>query len=246
MKIKIIYAIVAMVAHLPLHAQLPGGKNMVKVNVSSFVAKGFGIQYEHKLGSRFTAALGYNKIPQSTIAFKSVIQSFINDQQYGPEVKVGDFKLGTSIFTPEIRYYLGKDGAFHGFYFAGYARFGHYDNEGPFSYTTSTGARTDLLFIGSLDAFTGGLMIGSSFKLSKALYLDWWIIGAGVGSADGKFVAKTQLSPYEQQYLKEQLDQLDIKFTTLQSEVNNSGATVTTTGAMVGVRGLGINFGIRF
>ncbi len=64
--------------------------------------------------------------------------------------------------------------------------------------------------------------------------------------ANGSFSTKTQLSTYEQQYLKNQLDQLDVKFTRLNSEVNSTGAIITTTGTMLGVRGLGINLGIRF
>jgi hypothetical protein len=246
MKKGIICALLALSLYVPSRSQAVGGRNMAKVNLSAFAGKGFNLQYEHQLARRLTAALGYSKIPTSNIAFKSLIQSYIDQQEYGPEVKVGDAKLGTSIFTPELRYYFGKEGAFHGLYVAAYARFGHYDVEGPFSYTTSTGTRTDLLFIGSLDATTGGLMAGSSFKLYKQLYLDWWIIGGSIGGANGSFSTKTQLSTYEQQYLKNQLDQLDVKFTRLQSEVNSSGAVINTTGTMVGIRGLGFNLGIRF
>jgi hypothetical protein len=242
MNIRIISALVALIIYLPLRAQDLEGKNMVKVNLSAFVGKGFNVQYERQLTQRLTVALGYSKIPTSNIAFKSFIEKQIDD----PHVKVGNFKLGTSIFTPEVRYYLGKQGAFHGLYLAPYARFGHYDVEGPFTYTTSTGASRDLLFSGSLNAVTGGLMIGSSFHLYKQLYLDWWIVGASIGGANGNFNAQSQLSPLEQQSLKNQLDNLDISFTSIKSTVSSNGAIVNTTGTMVGVRGLGINLGIRF
>lgn len=242
MNIRSISSILALVFYFPAQSQKLEGKNMGKINLSAFVAKGFNIQYERQVGKRLTVALGYSKIPTSTIAFKSYIENQIDD----PDVKVGDFKLGTSIFTPEVRYYVGKKGAFHGFYLAPYARIGHYNIEGPVTYTTSTASRKDLLFSGSLNAFTGGLMIGSSFNLHKQLYLDWWIIGASIGGANGNFNAQTQLSPTEQQSVKNELDNLDIPFTTIKSEVNSNGAIVNTTGRMVGIRGLGINLGIRF
>ncbi|MCW3106203.1 MAG: hypothetical protein JWQ09_709, partial [Segetibacter sp.] len=161
-------------------------------------------------------------------------------------VNVSDFRLGTSIFTPEVRYYFGKKGAFHGFYLAPYARFGTYNIAGPIQYSTSNNARRSALFDGKLNTITGGLMMGSSFKLSNKLYLDWWIIGASIGGANGDLNAVTQLTSDEQSSLKNALDDLDIPFTEIQSQVNSNGATVTTTGSMVGVRGLGINLGFRF
>lgn len=239
---RIFNALLALVIYLPVHSQNLDGKNMAKVNLSAFVGKGFNVQYERQLTHRLTVALSYSKIPTSNIAFKSIVEKQIDD----PNLKVGDFKLGTSIITPELRYYVGKQGAFYGFYLAPYMRFGHYDIEGPFVYTTSTGARKDLIFSGSLNAVTAGLMIGSTFNLSKQLYLDWWIVGASIGGANGNFNAQTQLSNLEQQSLKNQLDNLDVPFTTVKSEVSSNGAIVTTTGTMVGVRGLGINLGIRF
>jgi hypothetical protein len=89
-------------------------------------------------------------------------------------------------------------------------------------------------------------MLGSSFNLKKGLYLDWWIIGASIGSANGNFIAQTALSEPEQRSLRENLESIDIPFTTIKSTVTSTGATITTTGTMAGVRGLGINLGIRF
>jgi hypothetical protein len=102
------------------------------------------------------------------------------------------------------------------------------------------------LFDGKLNNFTVGLLLGSQFQLSKSLYLDWWIIGASIGSANGNLVAATTLTQTEQTTLKQQLDNLKIPFTEIESVVNSKGATVKTSGTMVGARGLGINLGIRF
>jgi hypothetical protein len=89
-------------------------------------------------------------------------------------------------------------------------------------------------------------MLGSNFKLSKMLYLDWWIIGGSVGSGKGNMVAATPLSPSEQNTLRQQLQDIELPMTTIESEVNGNGAIIRTTGTMFGARGLGINLGIRF
>jgi hypothetical protein len=227
---------------LPAFSQIVEPKNMGKINLSALAIKSIGLQYERQIGKHFTAALGYSNIPKSSPAFSSFIQEQIDDES----VNVKDFKIGTSIFTPEVRYYVSKKGAFHGFYLAPYARIGHYDLEGPVSYTTSTGFTRNAFFTGKLNTVTGGLMIGSNFRLSDRVHLDWWILGASIGGGDGNFVAATPLSSDEQTALKDQLDSVDIPFTTIQSTVNATGATITTTGNMAGVRGLGINIGIRF
>lgn len=239
---KIVLALFALQLSSSAWTQTIEGKNMTKINLSAFVAKGLGIQYERQVGRRITVGLGYNNIPKSNIAFKSLIEKQIDD----PDVKLGDFKLGTSIFTPDVRYYFGKQGAFHGFYLAPYARFSRYNIEGPVAYTTSTGARKDLVFTGSLNATTGGLMLGSSFNLHKKLYLDWWILGASIGGANGTFIGQTQLNNIERDNLQKELDNIEVPFTTTKAVVTNNGATISTTGSMVGIRGLGINLGIRF
>ncbi len=226
---------------LPFFAAAQQGKNEFKVNLSSFVTKGYGLQYERQIGKKFTVALGYSKIPEGKIAFQSVIENLIDD----PNVKVGDFKLGTSIITPELRWYFGKKGAFHGFYLAPYGRFSTYTMQVPVSFVSSFDKRT-ALFNGKINNNTVGLMVGSQFKLSKMLYLDWWIVGASIGSASGNLNAVIALNAAEQSNLKRELDDIDIPFTTIESTVNSNGATVTTTGSMAGIRGLGINLGIRF
>ena len=107
----LVLSLLVIAGYHPANSQMMNGKNMGKVNLSAFVAKGFGIQYERQLATRLTVARGYNQRPTSNIAFKSFIDKQIDD----PNLKVGNFTLGTSIFTPEVRYYFGKQGAFHGY-----------------------------------------------------------------------------------------------------------------------------------
>lgn len=223
-------------------SQIIERKNMGKVNLSAFAFKGFNLQYERQLSSKVTAALSYGMVPFSTIAFKS----YIKEQVDNPDADIADYRLGTSIFTPEVRYYFGRKGAFHGFYLAPYARIGRYKIEGPITYANSDGAKQNANFKGKFHSITGGLMIGSSWQLSERFYLDWWIAGAGFGGEKGSFTAATPLSEDDQVSLKRKLESISLLGVTIKPEVNNNGATVKTSGSMVGVRGLGVNFGIRF
>lgn len=242
MIIKKTFVFLALISSLPLMSQTIEGKNMGKVNLSAFAFKGFNLQYERQVSPKVTVALGYNMIPTSTIAFKS----YIKKQFYNPDMNIADYRLGTSIFTPEVRYYFGKKGAFHGFYLAPYVRFSSYKIEGPIAYSNSDGAKQNANFEGKLNSITGGLMTGSSWQLSDRFYLDWWIAGAAFGGERGNFTAATPLTQSDQVSLKRKLESIDLAGITIKSEVNSNGATVKTSGSMVGVRGLGINFGIRF
>ncbi len=238
---KILIALcVTLLNLLSAQAQNPG-KNITKVNLSSFATKGFNVQYERQVSKRLTVAMGYGSIPYDDIAFKNVIEQYTNNA----DVQVGSFQLGTSILTPELRYYVGKKGAFRGFYFAPYGRFSTYKMQVPIEYSSGISNRT-ALFNGEIKNSTGGIMLGSQFKLSSRIYLDWWIVGASIGSAKGNLIASTSLNTFEQQELRDQLAQIDIPFTEFTYKVDGNGATVTTTGSMIGARGLGINLGFRF
>lgn len=232
----------AFLVSIPALSQKTEGKNVGKVNLSAFVLKGIGLQYERQVGKKITVALAYSNIPTTTLPFQSYIKNQIN----APSVNISQFKLGTLVFTPEARFYLGKKGAFEGFYLAPYARISNYKLNGPVNFTVGQEATRSALFSGKLTSFTGGLMAGSSFSLSKIIYLDWWIAGASIGAGKGNFSAKIDLTAEEQESLKNVLDKVNIPFTSIENTVNSDGARVTTKGKLVGLRGLGINLGIRF
>ena len=241
---KVVLALGLLISLKGMSQNLLDGKTVAKVNLSAFAFKGYGVQVERKVTKRLSVALGYSNIPQSTIAFQEQIEAAVDN----PNVQIGQFQLGTSIFTPEVRFYTGKKGALRGFYLAPYGRFGTYNITGPvqFNSATTTGGNRNAIFDGKLTTSTGGLMLGSQFSLAKNIVLDWWILGASIGSAKGNLVATTALNPQEQIELKRQLDNIEIPFTETENEVNSTGATIRTTGSMAGVRGLGINIGFRF
>lgn len=234
--------IITLLFSLPAFSQKTEGKNLVKVNLSAFVFKGFHVQYERQVSHKVTVALNYGMIPVSAIPFKS----YIKKQVYIPNVDISEYRAGTSVLTPEVRYYFVKKGAFHGFYLAPYARIGFYKINGPIVYSNSSNQNQHADFSGKLHTVTGGLLAGSSWQLSNKIYLDWWIAGASFGGESGKFTAETALSADDQKALKKTLDSVSLTGVSLTSEVNSNGAIVKSSGNMVGIRGLGINIGFRF
>lgn len=227
---------------LPALSQKTDGKNMVKTDLSAVIFKGFHLQYERQISPKVTVVLGYGMIPLSSIPFRS----YIRKQVFIPNVNLSEYRSGTSVFTPELRYYFGKKGAFHGFYLAPYARIGYYRVNGPIVYSNSSNNSEQADFSGKIHAITGGILTGSSWQLSEKFYLDLWIAGASYGAENGKFTAVTELSPDDQKALTKSLNSISLKGISLTSEVNSSGAIVKTSGGIVGLRGLGINVGFRF
>src|SRR6476619_7238044 len=109
MNLKNFIVLIALACGFPAISQDNEGSNMAKVNLSAFAFKGLNLQYERKVTHGITVGLAYGKIPTSGIPYKSVFEKLIDD----PNVIVGDFRVGTSIFTPEIRFYFSERGAFH-------------------------------------------------------------------------------------------------------------------------------------
>ena len=237
-----IVIIIMLLFSLPALSQQTEGKNEVKLNLSAFVFKGFHLQYERQVSPKVTVALGYGMIPVSSIPFKSTISKEV----YIPNVNISEYRAGSSVFTPEIRFYFGKKGAFHGFYLAPYARFGFYKINGPVAFSNSANQSERADFSGKFHAITGGLLIGSSWQLSDKFYLDCWLAGGSFGGESGKFTAVAALMPDDQTALKKSLNSVSLRGVSLTSEVNSSGAIVKTSGSMVGLRGLGVNIGYRF
>lgn len=217
--------------------------NIIKLNLSALVFKNISVQYERKVGPKTTVALNVHTIPFGTIAFKKGLEDAIDD----PSVDLDKLKIGNFGFTPEFRYYVGKKGAFHGFYLGPFVNYNQYKADLPINYDNDT--KTGV-FSGKLNAFTFGLQLGAQWKLGKNVYLDWWIIGPNYGSAKGDLIFNGDLSdPQERQALEDELAELkeDVPLDVIKSyQVTSTGATINAKGPWAGLRGLGINIGFVF
>lgn len=223
----------------------PGKKNIVKLNLSALILRNIAVQYERKIGNKTSVALQVRTIPFA----KLPLQSALDGAADAADVDFDKFKFGSFGIVPEFRYYLSKKGALHGFYVGPFVSYSNYKMELPITYAGTGGDKTGI-FNGKLNAVTGGLQLGAQFSLGKNVVLDWWILGPNYGSANGTltFLAGTPLTQSEQNDLRTELEDLknDAPLNTIKSvSVNSAGASVVAKGPWGGLRGLGINIGIR-
>lgn len=217
-------------------------KNIIKINLPALAFKNITVQYERALSRKTTVAGTFRFMPKGSIPFKSNIIKLADDPEL--ERQLNNVEIGNMAFMPEIRFYLGKKGAFHGFYLAPFASIARYSTNLLFEYDDN-GVTKNIPLNGNVNSFTGGLMLGAQWQLSKALYLDWWILGPNYGNSNGDIAGTKTLSPAEQQSLRDELSMLDIPLTKYTYTVDGNGATVNFKGPWAGVRS-GICIGINF
>lgn len=249
---KILLLVFATICATSLWAQEESGKenkeisimkkNIIKINLPALAFKNITVQYERALSRKTTVAGTFRFMPKGSIPFKSNIIKSADDPEL--ERQLNNVEIGNMAFMPEIRFYLGKKGAFHGFYVAPFASIARYSANLLFEYDDN-GITKNIPLSGNVNSFTGGLMLGAQWKLSKALYLDWWILGPNYGNSKGDIAGKKTLTASEQQALRDELSTLDIPLTKFTYTVDGNGATVNFKGPWAGVRSglcIGINF----
>lgn len=217
-------------------------KNVVKLNLFALALKNISIQYERAVGRKVTIAGTFRYMPTGSIPFKSSFKTLADDPE--TEKQIDDLKVGNFAFMPEARFYVGKKGAFRGFYLGLYANIARYNANIPFKYDDAGVSKT-IDMSGHLTAITGGLMIGAQFKLGGPVYLDWWALGPGYGTSSGKLTGNKTMNASEQQDLRDELADTDIPLTKFTYTVNGSGATIDFKGPWAGIRS-GLAIGIRF
>lgn len=221
--------------------------NIVKVNLTGFVLKNYGFQYERIINRKFSVALGFRTMPNGLLPMQSTITDAIGDNPDAQE-QVKNFKLGNTAFTPEVRFYLSRKGYGRGFYLAPFYRNVTFKGSGlKFTYQNSLLTNNTMSMSGKLTGNTVGLLIGSQFALGKYIALDLWIIGPHYGSAKGDFsgTSSQPLTQTEQDNLRQEIEDFDIPLTDKTITVNASGANVKLSGPFAGVRS-GITIGFRF
>jgi len=223
------------------------GRSIVKMNVAALLTKTFSFQYERAIGTRTSIAIGFRTMPKSGLPFKSKLEDLADDGDIEARRTIRDSKLSNFAITPEFRYYFGK-GVFQGFYVAPFASFAKYSVESPFEVDVPQfNYKQNIVFQGDIKTITGGIMIGAQWRMSKLVYLDWWIMGPHFGSSTGKLTGKQTLNAFEQEELRGQLSDLldDLPIIKPTYSVDGNGATIDLKGPWAGVRG-GLAVGFRF
>lgn len=236
-----------------LHAQVDGAitkkiaqpanhKNLIKLNLLALGLKNITVQYERKMSKKTTLAIGLRMMPKSGLPYESSFHNAIKDSS--TQNQLDNFKTGNFAFMPEIRFYMSRKGAYHGFYIAPFFSYAHYTADLPYNYTDN-GTDKTIPLSGGINTITGGLMFGAQWKIGKSVYLDWWIFGPHYGSSKGSISGAQSLSPSEQSSLKSNMDNLNVPLVKTTNVVDANGATLDFTGPWAGIRS-GLCIGFRF
>lgn len=222
------------------------GQNLVKWNAGALLFKNFSFQYERAVAKKISVAVGLRFAPKSGVPFPSLLEDLIDDEDAWNSIR--DFKTGNFAITPEVRFYLGQ-GVFKGFYVAPFVRYATYAADVPYTFDIEAGGttRTETMPLsGNVNTFTGGVLFGAQWKLSKLVYLDWWILGPNYGTSSGNISGKKNLSSEEQDALRDALTDLDdLPLVKTKYTVNSEGAKVDFDGPWAGLRS-GLSIGFRF
>lgn len=254
---KKVLLILALVFTLQVNAQkLIGGKNIIKVNLTSIALNNYQLTYERSLNHFMSISASYRYMPKSGLPLKSTVKKYLDNS----DINFDLFQLGNDALTFESRFYLGSQ-KMSGFYIAPYARFANFDLAVPVTYSYKPDAALES-FIGSdpitktadlngkIKSSSYGAYIGLQKQLLKKLVIDIWFIGGHYGNSNGNlsFVAPQdeKLPSQAVVELQKTLDDIKLNPFELTSKVNEDGATADMKGPWAGFRGLGISLGLRF
>ncbi len=230
-------------------------RNAIELNLSSAFLYNINLTYERKIGRKLGVLLGLRYGPQLPLPFVS---------QWGGAIKsnyITNFNaisLSNIAITPEIRYYFGK-GFQRGFYIAGYARYVSYNLSAPLNISYNyqgINISQNVNINTNISGISGGLMFGLQYPIGKHFQIDIWLIGVNYGKIlTGQANASTPLLNTDAyNALDDQIKSLQngsaslpIKFNySLSQTPSTTNLKATVNGPIIGIRGLGINFGFRF
>lgn len=222
--------------------ELASAKNIIKLNLPALALKNISLQYERAIAKKVTIAGSFRFMPKGGPPSNIGLAISLDRDR-----KTKNLKVSNVAFMPEVRYYFGKKGALRGFYLGLFANIAKYNGDFVLEYEDASviGKIETIQMSGSVTGITGGLMIGAQFKLSKQLYLDWWILGPNYGSSNGKVSGQKIINASEQQSLRDKLAEIDVPITNFTYEVNGIGAAMNFKGPLSGLRP-GICIGFRF
>lgn len=229
------------------------GRNIFKTNVTGFALRNYNLTYERMLTKKTSFNLGFRTMPSGPVLFKDRIISSIEDAGTSTDLdarkEVESIRMSNFAVTPEIRFYAGKKGYGHGFYFSLFYRYARHElGNISVDYNNNAGTTSTATLTGNLTSNTGGFMLGSQWVIGKRVVLDWWILGPHFGVGKGTLTGtnSTPISSADQSSLRSELEDVleAVPFVKNVIDVNANGAKVSLSGPWAGVRG-GLCLGIR-
>lgn len=222
--------------------------NMIKINVLALPLRTLTLQYERVINKFLSVTLAGRYMPKATAPYKNWIYNKWGDNDPDFKETLDNMLISNYALNIDVRFYLGKKGYGKGFYLAPTYRYANFTiSDLNYSFYDSDDQENDILMSGKMTANYGGFLIGAQWALGKHLTLDWWIFAPLLGVENTNLSGSTSypLSVDDQNLLQEELEDLEIPYTTTTASVNEYGASVKFHGLMGGV-GAGLAFGVRF
>ena len=229
------------------------GRNIFKTNMAGLALRNYNLTYERMLSKKTSFNLGFRTMPSGPVLFKDRILNSIEAAGTPGSVdarnEIESIRMSNFAVTPEIRFYAGKKGYGHGFYFSLFYRYARHEvGNISVDYQNNAGATRTATLTGSLTSNTGGFMLGSQWVIANRVALDWWIIGPHFGAGKGTLSGRNSspISTDDQNSLRTEIANVleAVPFVKNVIDVNALGANVSLTGPWAGVRG-GLCLGIR-
>jgi hypothetical protein len=220
--------------------------NFIKVNLLGLPLRNYSFQYERVLSKRFSIALGYRFMPSGPLPLLSAIESAAEFEDISTKNALRSLNIANTAITPELRLYVGRKGYGRGFYLAPYYRYAAFDMKGL--KVELENGNDNIIFSGKLTTQNIGLMLGAQWMVSKRISLDWWIIGAQIGSHSSNLKGRKDIPLTDEERADIESFSKDITFPNLNLKtefIDNNTASITTTGPWAGLRA-GLCLGVRF
>lgn len=180
--------------------------NMVKWNLLGLTSSTISLQYERLITPKTSIAANLNIMPKRSIPFFGMVEDIVKDK--GAIDVLKDVKMNAFSFTPEVRFYLGKEGM-RGFYIAPFLRYDGFSIELPVEYIYKEQLEK-VTINGNVDAFSGGLSFGAQWRLAAQWYLDVTFVGISYGFASGELSGKRTLDLEEQAEVRNAMNKVEL------------------------------------
>ena len=216
-------------------------KNMVKWNILGLTSSTISLQYERLIAPKTSIAANINIMPKRSIPFFSTVEDIVKDK--GAIDILKDVKMNAFSFTPEVRFYMGKE-AMRGFYIAPFLRYDRFSVDIPVDYIYKE--QIEYVTInGNVDGFSGGLSFGAQWRLASQWYLDVTFVGLSYGFASGELSGRRSLDAEEQAEVRKAIDEVELPVVKYTYDVNDEGVDVRIKGPWANAK-LAVAVGYRF
>ena len=225
--------------------------NQIKFNFVPLLWKTGSLNYERKLSKRWTLGLTANYRPKSDAPFKSYFQKMFGEDGKGyldNAFDIDKLEYGNWWLSPEVKVYLGKSGAFKGFYIAGFFKYENIDIDYDYYLNWEENGlnfNTSLPLEGDLRSWTGGIYVGIQWKIADNWHLDWQIIGGNYGGGKLEVSVHQELTPEQQNEIRDFAQDIHEELNDVKYEVNNHGAKIWGNIPWAGFR-TGLSIGYSF